>query len=750
MNLMSPSLIYANHEGLFARRRKVMWTHFLIAALLPWALFAQSDAPLELAPAQKMYSLHYYKRSAQLAQKIAGYAQACGKDTLLAHSQLLISLSLLMDGGEKERSSQLLDSIEAYYERSGHALIGAKCRLIRSIEQEKKSGYPEALDNCKKGLYLLDNKRISAQETRSYLYFQAGCLYRQMRIPDSALTYILKALHHAPPNHHLQSHIYKQLFHIHHFFEHYEEATDALQQALQLASDHRDSFMMAQCLMSLSDMEIAFGDATKSYDYYAQASILYQLHPAEWANETLYFRYCHLAKFFRSFQETDSSLYYLKKAMSCPNAQDPYYAGYLWNQIGTCYIWKHLPDSSEMAFLNAIHFLTPLTAKTAACLAEAYYGQAKILMEARKWSEAKPILKKSLAICSTNHVLYWKIFLYKDIATVFEHLHQPDSALFYFKQYDILAEKQIQAATKVRQYLKLRYRAEQKDKEIAHKSIEIIKNREQKEIFLLLLAIAIILLLSAALYHHNRILALKKAALNAYEESRHKTQELRAFNYMVSHDLKSPLNNAERLLDLLHVQFPSDTDHLKEPLAQFSQIVCEMKQMIGGIADYAQADNIELHIQEININLIIASIVQRIQEAEPARNFQFDISTLPPLYGDPLMLRQVFTNLLTNAAKFTSKKTHAHIQVSGRQMDDGFTEIIVADNGAGIAPVRMHRIFYLFKTAHDRRQFKGVGAGLAIVKRIVERHGGAIRAESKGLGKGAAFVLRMPSRAKHA
>ena len=747
---MSPSLKYAHHEGLFARRGRVMWTHFLIVALLPWGLFAQSEVPLELAPAQKMYSLHHYKRSAQLAQKIAGYAQACGKDTLLAHSQLLISLSLLMDGGEKERSSQLLDSIEAYYGRSGHTLIRAKSRLIRSIGQEKKNGYPEALDNCKKGLYLLDSNHISAPETRSYLYFQAGCLYRQMHIPDSALTYMLKALRHAPPNYYLQSHIYKQLFHIHHFFEHYEAATDAIQQALQAATDHQDSFMMAQCLMSLSDMEIEFGDATKSYDYYAQASSLYQLHPTEWANETLYFRCCHLAKFFRSFEQTDSSLYYLKKAMGCPNTQDPYYAGYLWNQIGSCFMWKHLPDSSGVAFRNAIHLLTPPTAKTAACLAEAYYGQAKILMEARKWAKAKPILRKSLAICSTNHVLYWKIFLYKDISTVFEHLHQPDSALFYFKQYDILADKRLQAVTKVRQYLKQRYRAEQKDAEIAHKSIEMLKNREQKEVFLLLLAVAVILLLSAVLYNHNRMLALKKAALDAYEVSRHKTQELRAFNYMVSHDLKSPLNNAERLLDLLHAQFPSGIDpNLKEPLAQFRQIVYEMKQMISGIADYAQADNVELHLQEIDINIIIASIVGRIQEAEPARNFQFDISTLPPLYGDPLMLRQVFTNLLSNAAKFTGKKTHALIQVSGRPMD-GFTEIRVSDNGVGIAPVRIHRIFHLFKTAHDRRQFKGVGAGLAIVKRIVERHGGAIHAESKGEGKGATFVVRMPSWVKHA
>lgn len=225
-----------------------------------------------------------------------------------------------------------------------------------------------------------------------------------------------------------------------------------------------------------------------------------------------------------------------------------------------------------------------------------------------------------------------------------------------------------------------------------------------------------------------------------------KESQLRSFNYTVGHDLKSPLNNVHNFLELLAIQPALQADenslHLLEKAKEANQL---SKEMIKGISEYADADNLPLQHETINTAQLLYSILNTM--SIPASYSIVVTADLPFLYADVFLMRQVFTNLLSNAVKFTAKKEEPKIIISGTHHATG-TSIHIQDNGTGIPPASLPHIFTLFKSAHNRAEFEGQGIGLAIVKRIVERHGGQITARST-FGQGSVFELNLPLKEQH-
>ena len=226
-----------------------------------------------------------------------------------------------------------------------------------------------------------------------------------------------------------------------------------------------------------------------------------------------------------------------------------------------------------------------------------------------------------------------------------------------------------------------------------------------------------------------------------------KEEELRAFNYTISHDLKAPLNSARNFVDLLEQQLaPQVYSPAKEYLQQFRTVLFQMKELIEGITAYAYIDHEEIRLNRFEPAPLLMNIIEQIRKTAPSA-IQTEIviaDSLPFLNADPFLMRQVFSNLLSNAFKFSAPVEKPEIRIYGRQTAD-FAEITIADNGVGIPPENQSRIFQLFRTAHDRRTFPGTGIGLAIVKRIIERHGGSIVFKSARENKGAIFTVRLPA-----
>ena len=220
-----------------------------------------------------------------------------------------------------------------------------------------------------------------------------------------------------------------------------------------------------------------------------------------------------------------------------------------------------------------------------------------------------------------------------------------------------------------------------------------------------------------------------------------KESQLRSFNYTVGHDLKSPLNNVHNFLELLALQpaLQADEDslHLLEKAKEANQV---SKEMINGISEYADADNLPIQYEMIDTAQLLHSILKRM--TIPASYSIIVSSDLPLLHADVFLMRQVFTNLISNAVKFTAKREKPEIIISGASDDTG-TSIEVQDNGTGIPPASLPHIFTLFKSAHNRAEFEGQGIGLAIVKRIVERHRGRVNVRNN-FGQGCVFAVQLP------
>jgi two-component system, sensor histidine kinase and response regulator len=230
-------------------------------------------------------------------------------------------------------------------------------------------------------------------------------------------------------------------------------------------------------------------------------------------------------------------------------------------------------------------------------------------------------------------------------------------------------------------------------------------------------------------------------------------RELEAFSYSVSHDLRSPLRTIDGLLRVVHEDFgdaiPAEARrHLDTVAAQASR----MSELTEDLLRLARLGREPLSKHPVDIRALVQEVVDELRAAEPARQLEIRIGELPAAEADPSLLRQVWVNLVANALKFTRRRESALIEISGAERagngargpgEAGHKLYSVRDNGAGFDPRRAERLFGIFQRLHAAKDFEGTGVGLSLARRIVERHGGSIWAESEP-DQGAAFHFTLP------
>jgi signal transduction histidine kinase len=215
-------------------------------------------------------------------------------------------------------------------------------------------------------------------------------------------------------------------------------------------------------------------------------------------------------------------------------------------------------------------------------------------------------------------------------------------------------------------------------------------------------------------------------------------QELDAFSHSVSHDLRAPLRAvrgfAQILLESFAQQMPPEA---QRQLKRISDAAIKMSGLVDDLLRFARLDRHALTLQSVHIAALVHEAVAELRREHSNRDVTVHVGELPDAYGDKVLLKQVFTNLLGNAFKFTSQLGQPTIEV-GCERSEHACVYFVRDNGVGFDMRHAGRLFGAFQRLHTAAEFEGTGIGLSLVKRIIDRHGGNIWAES-ALGKGATF-----------
>jgi signal transduction histidine kinase len=223
-----------------------------------------------------------------------------------------------------------------------------------------------------------------------------------------------------------------------------------------------------------------------------------------------------------------------------------------------------------------------------------------------------------------------------------------------------------------------------------------------------------------------------------------KTKELEAFTYSIAHDLKGPLREIEGFSSLLEKQFSETGDHqVRHHIGVIRQSALRLTHMIDALLKYSRLEQQTLPKQRFNVRETITSLLNDRTSSmqHPLPTIHLDLP-FDDLYGEPVSIRQALANLLDNAIKFSRHRPNPEIWIDGRQ-DDASRILRIRDNGIGFDLAQTEKIFGLFERLHAPHEYEGTGVGLAIVRLVMDKHGGQVMVESAP-EHGSTFSLVFP------
>jgi signal transduction histidine kinase len=222
-------------------------------------------------------------------------------------------------------------------------------------------------------------------------------------------------------------------------------------------------------------------------------------------------------------------------------------------------------------------------------------------------------------------------------------------------------------------------------------------------------------------------------------------RELEAFSYSVSHDLRAPLRHIDGFAQLLgkHLD-PALDDTARRYLTTITSSAKRLGVLIDELLVFSRMGRTELHRTAVDTRALIDEVVRELQPEAQGRRIEWRIDALPVVQADPVMWRQVWSNLLGNALKYSRRREIARIEITHRSDATDGHVFAVRDNGAGFQMEYAGKLFGVFQRLHNANEFEGTGIGLANVRRIVERHGGRVWAEGRP-DEGATFSFSLPA-----
>lgn len=241
--------------------------------------------------------------------------------------------------------------------------------------------------------------------------------------------------------------------------------------------------------------------------------------------------------------------------------------------------------------------------------------------------------------------------------------------------------------------------------------------------------------------------------LDKNEELELKNHELQQFAWVVSHDLKEPIRKIEIFIRLLKEKFVPDDSLAVDYIDRTIRASERMTKLISDLLEYSRLSSDAIP-ESINLNDLVADVLSDLDYQAEQKNAQIMVQPLPTLSAVPSQIRQIFQNLIGNAIKFSRPEAAPQITIVCERIADkafnstvsdtgDYYQISVSDNGIGFEEMYLDKIFVIFQRLNDRESYEGTGIGLAIAKKIIEKHNGLITAKSKP-GEGSVFKIILP------
>jgi signal transduction histidine kinase len=440
--------------------------------------------------------------------------------------------------------------------------------------------------------------------------------------------------------------------------------------------------------------------------------------------------YFGLANCYLAENQLDSAAYFFQKNYeSIKKEGDPWGIAAALAAYGFLYESQNDYPKAIAYYEQAIPYYQK--SKQASGLAQAYEN----LANSHSHNGANGIaLKYALLATDIADSLKNKLLMtscYSTLSHIYANKGDYKRAFEVHNQYSILVDSLFSAEKmKITEETAARYEAYKKDQQIIAQKLGLLEN--QKTITQVVLGGVIVLLsllLGFLLYRRQQQQHIKQLE-STFEQV---TQQLQSFNYSVSHDLQNPLIVAQNALNEL--KNPNPKTDPKQAIQKAEKSILTMQQIIGGMLALSEVERMSLKLKEVNTKDLVTDILSELPNTPSV-----ELGNLPTVKADIALLRQVFSNLISNAIKYSAKSAHPTLKIDAHT-EGGQTVFNITDNGIGFPPQYAGKLFKLFGRLHP--EYQGIGVGLVIVKKIVEKHGGEVWANTK-TGEGAVFSFSLP------
>ena len=242
---------------------------------------------------------------------------------------------------------------------------------------------------------------------------------------------------------------------------------------------------------------------------------------------------------------------------------------------------------------------------------------------------------------------------------------------------------------------------------------------------------------------HERLKRAKETLEEQKADLEHSNNELRTFAHAASHDLREPLRVVAGFSRLLH---KSAKEHCPAETMEYLEFietsVEQMQALISNLLDYSHVLSGDSSNKSVNLQVTVRGVLRDLSVLIEEVQGTVDTKELPSVQGDPVMLRQLFQNLVSNALKFTPEDTPPRVALSARSLPGRRVAVDISDQGIGMEQQHLDQIFQPFQRLHARDEYPGTGLGLAICQRIAQRHGGNVSVRSEP-GRGSTFTVEL-------